>query len=374
MKAKLFLSLFILTGLFISAQTGITKIDSIKSNNIWRTYRLYKPLSYTGATPYPLVMNFHGYTSNSFAQQYYGNFMPIADTAKFLVVHPQGTLDGSNQPYWNAGISPTGAKDLQFVSELIDSLKAHYNIDLNCVYSTGLSNGGFLSNYLACNLSNKVAAIASVSGTMFLPYTCNPPRAVPAMHIHGTADGTVPYAGTGVMMAADSVMKYWRTHNNCGAVPTSTNLVDIVPGDGCTATRYLWSGGTNGATDELYKINGGGHTWPGATTIIGVTNQDFNASVEIWRFFRKYKLSMFTGIQEFGVGNSEFGVYPNPATDHITIKTDKQFTANVFDIYGGEIEVKNNSNTIDVSSLNSGIYFLRISSEGNYFTKKIIKE
>jgi polyhydroxybutyrate depolymerase len=376
-KAKLYLSLLVLAGFFVSAQTGTTIVDSINSSSIYRTYRLYKPLSYTGSQAYPLVINLHGYTSNSFAQQYYGNFMPIADTAKFLIVHPQGTKDASNQPYWNAGISSAGANDLLFISQLIDSLKAIYNIDPNAIYSTGLSNGGFMSNYLACNLSNKIAAIAGVAGTMFTTFnfTCNPGRPVPAMHIHGTADGTVPYGGNPQEIAVDTLMKLWRIKNNCSAIPTTSAVPNINTGDGCAADHFLWSGGTLGATNELYRVNGGGHTWPGATTIIGVTNQDFNASIEIWRFFRKNKLNMFTtGINEFGVAGSEFVVSPNPTTEYISIKAEKEFTASIFDILGKEVVTKTNSNTIDISSLNSGIYFLRINSQGNWFTKKIIKQ
>ncbi len=376
MKTKLYLSLLILTGFFVSAQSGVTVVDSIYSGSIYRTYRLYKPTSYTGSQAYPLVINLHGYTSNSFAQQYYGNFMPVADTAKFLVVHPQGTNDPSNQPYWNAGISSTGANDLLFLSQLIDSLKTIYNIDPNAIYSTGLSNGGFMSNYLACNLSNKIAAIAGVAGTMFTTFnfTCNPGRPVPVMHIHGTADGTVPYNGNAQEIAVDTLMKLWRIKNNCNPVPTMSAVPNINTGDGCTADHFLWSGGTSGSTNELYRVNGGAHTWPGATTIIGVTNESFNASVEIWRFFRKYKLNMFTRVNELGVLSSEFGVFPNPATDQIKIKTDKEFTANIFDVFGKEVLTKTNSNTIDISSLNSGVYFLRINSEGNYFVKKVIKE
>ena len=375
-KAKLYLSLLLLAGFFVSAQTGTTVVDSIKSSSIFRTYRLYKPLSYNGTQAYPLVINLHGYTSNSFAQQYYGNFMPIADTAKFLIVHPQGTKDGSNQPYWNAAIYPTGVNDLLFLSSLIDTLKAHYTIDPNAIYSTGLSNGGFMSNYLACNLSTKITAIGSVAGTMFTSFnfSCNPGRPVPVIHIHGTADGTVPYNGNSTEIAVDSLLKLWRIKNNCAVSSSSNAVANINTGDGCTADHFLWSGGNLGSTNELYRVNGGGHTWPGATTIIGVTNQDFNASVEIWRFFRKYKLNMFTGVRELGLENSEFGVFPNPATNQITIKADKEFTASVFDVFGKEVVAHTNSKTIDVSYLSSGVYFLRINSEGNCLIKKIIKE
>lgn len=375
-KAKLYLSLLLLAGFFVSAQTGVTVVDSINSSSIYRTYRLYKPLSYTGSQAYPLVINMHGYTSNALQQQYYGNFMPIADTAKFLIVHPQGTKDPSNQPYWNAGISPTGANDLLFISQLIDSLKAIYNIDPNAIYSTGLSNGSFMSNYLACNLSNKIAAIGGVAGTMFTTFnfTCNPGRPVPVMHIHGTADGTVPYAGNAQEIAVDTLMKLWRIKNNTAAVPTTTAVPNISTTDGCTADRFLWSGGTLGATNELYRVNGGAHTWPGATTIIGVTNQDFSASVEIWRFFRKYKLNMFiSGMQENNL-SERITIYPNPTSDLITVDSSEELTMSLSDITGKNLIKETDQRTISLIGLEQGIYFLTLSSNEKTVTKKIIKQ
>ncbi|MBP7810129.1 MAG: T9SS type A sorting domain-containing protein [Bacteroidia bacterium] len=375
-KAKLYLSLLLLAGFFVSAQTGVTVVDSINSSSIYRTYRLYRPLSYTGSQAYPLVINMHGYTSSAIAQQYYGNFMPIADTAKFLIVHPQGTKDASNQPYWNAGISPSGANDLLFISQLIDSLKTVYNIDPNCIYSTGMSNGGFMSNFLACNLSNKIAAIAGVTGTMFstVSPTCNPGRPVPVMHVHGTSDGTVPYVGGSGMIAVDSLMKFWRINNNTNAVPTTSAVPNINLTDGCTADHFLWSGGTLGATNELYRVNGGAHTWPGATTIIGITNQDFSASVQIWRFFRKYKLNMFTtGIAENSFASS-FSVYPNPTSDFVTINSDEETTLSLYDITGKKLILETSQKTISLIGLEQGIYFLKVSSKGQSLTKKIIKQ
>jgi polyhydroxybutyrate depolymerase len=375
-KAKLFLSLLILAGFSICAQSGVTVVDSFISGSIYRSYRLYKPTSYTGSTAYPLVLNFHGYTSNALSQQYYGNFMPVADTAKFLVVHPQGTKDGTGNPYWNAGISIAGANDLQFVSDLIDSLKLLYNIDPNAIYSTGLSNGGFMSNYLACNLSSKIAAIASVSGTMFNTWSgsCNPPRPVPAMHIHGTADGTVPYNGGSGMIAADSVVSIWRAHNNCNSVPSFTNIPDAVPTDGATATRYLYVGGNSGSADEFYKVNNGGHTWPGASIIIGTTCEDFNASVEIWRFFRKYKLNLLTNVKTYDAFSAGYTIYPNPSSGKVFIDSYETISVSVFNLVGSEVLPASNSKSIDISGLPAGIYFFRIASGKNHFTAKIIKQ
>jgi polyhydroxybutyrate depolymerase len=375
MKTKLIIGLFILTGFFLYGQTGTTVVDSINSGSLWRTYRLYKPASYTGTQAYPLVLNLHGYTSNSFSQQYYGNFMPVADTAKFLVVHPQGTKDASNQPYWNAGLSTTGANDLLFLSSLIDTLKAHYNIDPNSIYSTGLSNGGFMSNYLACNLSNKIAAIAGVAGTMFTnwSFTCNPGRPVPVMHIHGTADGTVPYNGASGMIPVDTLIKSWRIKNNCGPVPTSSAVPNINTGDGCTADHFLYSGGTGGSTIELYRVNSGGHTWPGASVIIGTTNQDFNASVEIWRFFRKYKLNLLASIPEFE-NELQYSVYPNPSNDIITIATDQVITSCVSDIRGKKVIEETKEKAINISLLEPGIYFLNIVQGDKRCVKKVIHQ
>lgn len=374
-KIKFLLSLFLITGFFVSAQTGLTVVDSIYSNGIYRTYRLYRPTIYTGATAVPLILNLHGYTSNSSAQQVYGNFMPIADTANFLVVHPQGTKDGSNQPYWNAGISTVGANDILFLSQLIDSLKATYNIDNNCVYSTGMSNGGFMSNYLACNLS-KIAAIAGVTGTIFTNWysSCNPGRPVPVMHIHGTADPTVPYAGNTTMIAADTLVKMWRVKNNCNSVPSFSNVPNINTTDGCTAEHYVYSGGNSGSSVEFYKILGGGHTWPGAAFTTGVTCQDFNASVQIWRFFRKYKLNMLTSVNEFSNSNNNIFVFPNPSSDYIQIMSDEDLAYELHDVSGKKINIREtNKNSLDISELENGIYFLTLYNNSHKVVRKIIK-
>ncbi len=262
LKHSILLSLFFLTGFSIFAQNGVTYIDSIKSNTIFRKYRLYVPNSYTGQAV-PLVFNLHGYTSNASQQQLYSNFMPIADTAKFIIIIPEGTAPTGPQ-YWNAGFGP-GANDVLFMNDLIDSLDLNYNIDLNSVYSCGMSNGGIMSYYLACNLPNRFAAIASVTGSMINPwFTCAPNRPFPIMEIHGTNDATVPYNGDATFANIDTVIKKWSVHNNCNPTSTIYNVPDINTTDGATAINYKYTGGTNGAEVELYKVINGAHTWPGA--------------------------------------------------------------------------------------------------------------
>ena len=364
------LGLLISTSLFISAQTTI--VDSIMSGGIYRSYRLYVPAAYNGSSPRPLVFNLHGYTSNASQQQYYSNFMPIADTANFLVCYPQGTSIGG-QPYWNAGLSNTGVNDIQFISDLITVLGNDYSIDVTSIYSCGFSNGGFMSHTLACTLNNKIAAIASVSGSIFLSQytTCVPNKAVPMMQIHGTLDGTVPYLGNGTMIPVDTVIKFWVNTDNCNQTPVFNAVPDIDLTDGCTAEHYVYSGGTSSSSCELYKIIGGAHSWPGASIIIGTTNEDFNASLKIWLFFRKYHLQQSVGIEQLQK-DSDIFIYPNPCTNILNVEAHHFSSVIIMDINGRKV-LETNQKRIDVSSLACGVYSVVFISGNSRSVKKLVK-
>lgn len=379
MKSFLLFIFFLLTG-YINAQS--TVIDSILSGGIYRNYRLYVPAVYNGSTARPLIINMHGYTSNANAQQLYSNFMPIADTANFLMVYPNGTVF-NGQPFWNAGISSTLVNDVAFISNLIDSLKAIYNIDLESLYACGMSNGGFMSQSLACQLSNKISAIASVTGSMFttqLGAYCQPSRPVPVMQISGTNDATVPYNGNTTSLPIDSVVKYWVQKNGCNPVPSFSNVPNTNIADGCTAEHYIYSGGLSNSSVELYKIINGGHTWPGFLFGGVGTNLDINASKEIWRFFRKYKLSLLTSNQELNANPISFNVFPNPVNDYVQVEfnlhTNKPTYIAIYNSIGELVLQQQliSSQMLDVNVLKPGIYFLSILvNETTIGTNKIIK-
>lgn len=375
-KPLLFLFLFI-SAIQMKSQTTI--VDSIFCGGIYRTYRLYKPALYTGITARPLVFNLHGYTSNALAQQQYSYFEPIADTANFLMVYPQGTKDGSNQPYWNSGISTSGVNDIQFLNNLIDSLSAQYTINANRIYACGLSNGGFMSQSLACELSNRITAIASVAGSMYLTQygtNCHVTRPVPLMQIAGTADGTVPYAGNSVMEPIDTVVRFWVKKNNCNPVPAYSNVPNTNTSDGCTAEHYVYGSGNSGSNVELYKVIGGGHSWPGSPFTIGITNQDFSASKEIWRFFNKYNLTMLTGINEMEMFKNKWTVYPNPANDVLKIDSQEQIDViELTDVFGKSQKVECINNMVSIAHLSEGVYFISLSQNGREVGRmKFVKE
>lgn len=363
-------SILLLSLLFSSSLLQAQPIvpGTLNYGGVTREYRLYVPAIYNAATPVPLVFNLHGYGSNMQQQEFYGNFQPIADTANFIIVHANGRLDGTGTRFWNTFGSSTTVDDLGFLVALLDDISANYSIDQDRVYSTGMSNGGFMSYDLACFRSSRFAAIASVTGTMIAPRfsTCACTHPMPVMQIHGTADATVPYAGGGGFVAIETMVEYWRNFNNCATTPTVTQVPNTNITDGCTAEQIVYSGGNAGSTVEFFKVTGGGHTWPGAAFNTGVTNQDFNASVEIWRFFSQYRLSdLLTGVDE--QQSVDFSIGPNPSNGafHLRFATAANRTISAVNAMGQEVEVLRSSASEVVLHVDTpGLYWITV-REGN---------
>jgi len=384
---KIFLSfVFCLTTLFYFGQQTIN--GSLMHGGVQRAYILYVPASYSVVNPVPLVFNLHGYTSNAAAQMFYGDFRPIADTAGFLLVAPQGTIDGQGNTYWNAGWGGA-TNDVSFMEALIDDLSLTYNVNQDRVYSTGMSNGGFMSYYLACNLSNRIAAIASVTGAMTngTPLTCNPQHPTPVLEIHGDVDGTVPYGGSFLNESTQAGLDYWINYNNANTTASLTAIPNSNTSDNSTVEHYVYSGGDNCVDVEHYKILNGGHTWPGAliNTGNGQTNHDIEASLLIWEFFLKYDINgkivcIPSGIDNLEKDNFDVNVYPNPVSNFLTLKwneTKKVTSICIKDILGKEVLTfqVNGANKITVSTqeLSKGLYFSELASGSEViYSQKIV--
>ena len=362
--------------LLITAQQTIN--GTITHGGLQRSYILYVPDSYNPGTPAPLVFNFHGYTSNAFQQMFYGDFRPIADTAGFLVVHPLGTVDLLGNNHWNVGWGLSTVDDVGFTSALIDSLSAQYDINQERIYSTGMSNGGFMSYKLACELSNRISAIASVTGSMNINQssTCNAQHPMPVMEIHGTADETVAYGGSVIFASIENVLAYWVGFNSCNSPPDVTNIPDTDISDACTAEHQLFPNGDQGVVVEHYKIINGQHTWPGSSFGGPGTNQDIDASLEIWRFFSRYDIHGL--INTTSVRDQvayKVRIYPNPATTFITIETDvdKPVYYSLSSLFGQRLNSGTTSSrfhNIDIASLPPGMYLLNINEVVYKFFKQ----
>jgi len=240
-----------------------------------RTYLVFRPASLGAGKQVPLVLALHGYTQTAPALEGGTRFNELATTDGFEVVYPGGYHNS-----WNAGFCCGDAQsekldDVGFIKVLIDHLISTGGIDSTRVFVTGLSNGGFMSYRLACELSDHVLAIASVSGTMVTPLSgCHPQHPVSVLEMHGTADDIVPYDGSGTGIgyfpSSSAVISDWVENDDCtGKATTSTSGV---------VTTEVWSACRGGTMVRLDTIAGGTHAWFGAVP------SEPNATQVVWEF------------------------------------------------------------------------------------------
>lgn len=361
MKHRFFL---LLSGLLLAAVV-FAQPDSIYNQGVYRNYIVHLPTGYSPANEYPLVLNFHGLGSNALEQMNYSQMNTVADTAGFIVVYPNA-IDSS----WNITNSGT-PDDVAFVTALVDSLRAAFSIG-SCLFSTGMSQGGFMSYKLACAISGQITAIAVVSGNMptIAQSFCTPSHAIPVMHFHGTADPVANYNGSTGVPPVETTVQWWANTDNCSTTIITT-VPNTVPGDNCTAELYRYTDGDNGSEVELYKITGGGHTWPGAIPVpaLGNTIQDIKASGLIWNFFHRY-CGTTAGIT--APSDNTFTVFPNPSNGLITIRIPEQMAAQTLVIRDGIGRVvatvnvhPDNDQTIDLAACPAGIYTISGTAESS---------
>ena len=356
MKKLLFV--FLLFGSSVMAQIN----GSFTFDGLNRSFLTYVPASYNPDQSVPLVFVLHAFTQNGTAIMNCSGFNTIADANNFIIVYP----DGMNLT-WNSG-GASSVDDVGFINALLDSTIAHYNIDLSRVYSCGLSMGGFMSYTLVCQITDRFAAIAAVSGTMAdATYTsCSPTRPIPVMHIHGTTDNVIPYTASAGNKGAEDVVNYFVTYNNCPTTPAFTNLPDIVTTDGCNVEKYEYGPGDRCSQVVFLKIINGGHQWPSALTLCGLgnTNLDFNASQEIWNFFQQFTADgACAGIDERRYSNIH--ISPNPTSGLVKIDGEnlKDVTIVMYDLYGKAfLQQKATASIcyINISNFANGIYFVKV--------------
>ncbi len=251
-----------------------------------RRYLLHIPPQYDGAHRVPLVVDIHGHGSSATAQIAYSGIGPVADELGLVVVAPEG--QGSTPHFTLLGATSTEADDAEFAVALVDDLLARLCVDPARVFAMGMSNGGALSSVLACRGQGRFAAVGAVAAMIYLPACDAQPPPVPIIGIMGTADPVVPFAGGRVsccgnpsIPAAPDTMASFATRAGCTAQPVEDRVGDDV-------VRRRWQGCKVAEAVEFVIVEGGGHTWPGASPLggrLGPTTKTIDATREIVEFF-----------------------------------------------------------------------------------------
>jgi polyhydroxybutyrate depolymerase len=292
--------------------SGSAQRTSLIHDNLERTFNIHIPSLYDKLVQLPLVIALHGRGGNgeSMILVTRKGFDKLADKDGFFVVYPDGIElnwnDGRMDEEANDRAHRENIDDVGFISALIDYMIEDYNIDPKRVYVTGISNGAIMSYRLACELSNKIAAIAPVDGNIphLLFPECSPSMPVSVLAINNVNDPLVPFEGgeinsifhrikLGKVLSVNESIEFWVKRNQCSNIPVVAEEPDKDPEDGTRVTRKQYTNGIDGTEVILYAVDGGGHTWPGGFQylpkwIIGKTSRDIDANMVIWDFFKRH--------------------------------------------------------------------------------------
>jgi len=235
-----------------------------------RPYKLKVPVGYDPTQPTPLLIMLHGYNSDAALHEAYFQFAPLADTKKFLYVYPDGSLDFIFKRGWNATdaccfFQPQKPDDLGYLTAVLDDVVAKYNVDPKRVFVLGHSNGGFMTNRLACELSPRIAAIVSMAGAVWKdPASCVTTSPVAMLQVHAENDPTIDYNGGKMFFAAPpypsahETVATWAAKNGCDpTLHSTTDTVDLVSSAaGAETTVERYTGCSGNSAVELWTMHG----------------------------------------------------------------------------------------------------------------------
>jgi polyhydroxybutyrate depolymerase len=268
---------------------------TVNVDGVTRTYRIHEPAGL--ADHAPLVVVLHGGGGNGAQVEQQTRFTATADQHGFVVAYPDGT-GRTRLKTWNAGTCCGYARDqrvddVRFIHAMLDAIAAEFHVDPTRTYVTGFSNGAMMAYRLGCELTDRIAAIAPVSGALSTE-PCTPSRPLSVLHLHGTADQHVPIAGGPPLRDVPGTppwqntslayaMDFWARHDACLATPTATSRGSVA-----TTTHAPCADDTEVAQ---IVIDGGGHAWPGGIPVRAAADDPPpapDANAVIWAFFTRH--------------------------------------------------------------------------------------
>lgn len=374
------LSLTIASQLFAQFDTHV-----INHGGLDRTYYSYVPDNYDPSIPASVVVYLHGMGDISVAdvQNLYDphQFLPIADTANFILLVPVAEVFNMlvvTMRAWNSqagvdiplvgSISPNAdVDDFGFIDAMLDETIANYSVNEGKMYVCGFSMGGFMTERFALQHNHRFAAFASVGGTIGANIeSTEPGRPIRLAHFHGTADGTVGFTNNTFGWDAEETRDFWIEHNNCDEEPIETGTYTDYTSGGAPIEVDYYAYSNGDADVEFHVLNDAEHVWLQKN------------STYIWKFFNQYEGVLSVDKEELSKGN--VSIYPNPVENLVNISlTDvninEAYQIQVVDMNGKVIEQTKSSNLltqVNLESINSGVYFVKLFNKDFYYTHKLI--
>lgn len=306
----------------------------------------------------PVLYFLHGLGDNITRLDNEFHFQQVADDFGWMMVVPQA-LPQSGYTMWNAALMSSNIDDSGFLMALLDTLAVNYPVNLDSVFFTGFSMGGFMTHRMAIEHGDRITACAPVSGLIthtMASHTAVAP--VKMLHIHGTSDpvvgydGNSQYFGGNLGLSVEAILNYWKNANHCTDEPVIDTLPDL-HNDGLRFVRYTYEGD---AELQHIKVIGGNHTWYHSES-----QYDIGYLTEIRRFFTTGNGGNDGLVEPV---QTSLRLWPNPTSGQVTIEVDTETSITVFDLQGRIIAihpVKKGTNSIDFSSFPKGMYFLKTS-------------
>lgn len=363
--------IFTLLLLFIGASASFGQLtnETITINGVSRAYKLYVPTGFNASSESPdMIIIMHGLGGTN-SDMVGAGFNAVADTARVIVVYPQALNNSFGMAAWNNGtLLGSTADDLGFMHALIDKGLTDFNVNPARVYASGFSMGSIMSHHMACAMNQRIAAIGAMAGTMPTSdiNTCAPAYKTPVIHLHGTADGTVPYDGTALpsLSLVPQTIAFWRGVHGCDASADSTRLPDTGM-DTITIDRFVYDNCSPAASLEHWRFNGAGHVY------LYKPANDIDEMIEVWLFLRKWNHSNPSTLSLENHQLIDFSISPNPANDIVKITAENAGMLRIMDLNGSvvrEQQIQAGTTELDLSAVKKGIYLVQLGAK----TSKIV--
>ena len=353
MKSRNTLTISLLCALMMLAAPLFSQVQTFEWQGTQRQYLIKTPT--VNRETMPVLFFLHGLGDNITRLDNEFHFQQVADEFQWTVVVPQALNEGYGT-MWNAGLMSSNVDDSGFLMALLDTLAEHNPINLDSVFFTGFSMGGFMTHRMAIEHGDRITACAPVSGLITNSMANLSAVPVRMLHIHGTTDPVVgydggsQYFGMNLGLGVEAILDYWINANHCVAEPVIDTFPDL-KNDGLRFVRYTYEGD---AELQHIKVIGGNHTW-----YMSEDQYDIGYLTEIHKFF------VGEGGGNVGVvepKQSAVKLWPNPTSGRFTIEVECACDIEVMDCQGrcvARFALKPGANSIDLGSLTEGLYFIK---------------